>query len=73
MSKILFLFYVSLIGYGITSTCTVADSEKVDCGFVGINQSQCETKGCCWVPSSKSGLPWCFNKGGDTPTPPNPN
>jgi len=51
MNKIVILILITYIISVATSTCTVSDSEKVDCGFVGINQSQCETKGCCWVPS----------------------
>jgi alpha-glucosidase len=34
-----------------------------DCGFVGINQDQCESKGCCWSPD-KPGFPWCFYSNG---------
>ena len=61
---------------------------KVDCGYSGINQSECEQKGCCWVPvetqnplflaigqeqSQPDDTPWCFNAGsGPGPTPPSP-
>jgi glucoamylase len=39
-------------------------SARVDCGFMGINQQQCESRGCCWVPVNPNpgNLPWCFNK-----------
>jgi beta-amylase len=37
-------------------------SNRRDCGFVGINQQQCEAKGCCWKPSNQGNLPWCFYK-----------
>jgi hypothetical protein len=30
----------------------VADSEKLDCGFSGINKEACEAKKCCWSPVS---------------------
>ena len=55
---------------GSNSCSGVADPDKVDCGFSGIDQSGCEAKGCCWVPSHDSGanLPWCFFKKGDAPT-----
>lgn len=35
-----------------------------DCGFTGITQQQCAAKGCCWAPSSASGVPWCFYPNG---------
>eukprot|EP00047_Mylnosiga_fluctuans_P006418 m.246766 g.246766 ORF g.246766 m.246766 type:complete len:724 (+) comp15173_c0_seq1:482-2653(+) len=43
-----------------------------DCGFMGIDQSQCEAKGCCWTPVSPNpgNLPWCYYSNG--PTPPGP-
>ena len=45
-----------------TGTCNVQDSQKIDCGYVGINKNQCETIGCCWAESHTSGIPWCYNK-----------
>lgn len=50
-------------------------SSKSDCGFVGIDQPGCESKGCCWKPAgSGSSDPWCFYKGtpgpGPSPAPP---
>lgn len=48
---------------------SVADQDKVDCGVVGTDQSQCEAKGCCWSPSTSGGnVPWCFYKAGKAPT-----
>lgn len=44
-----------------TSQCDAEDHEKVDCGFVGVDQNMCERSGCCWKPSTPgSGTPWCF-------------
>jgi glucoamylase len=43
-----------------SAQCSVSDYEKTDCGFVGITQSSCEAKGCCWASSSSNGIPWCF-------------
>ncbi len=38
---------------------------------MGINQQQCETKGCCWRPtnldSQLGGTPWCFFPAGSNP------
>jgi len=41
-------------------TCSV--SNKVDCGYLGIDQSECQSTGCCWAESSVQGEPWCFQK-----------
>ena len=42
------------------------DSDKVNCGYVGIIQTQCEAKGCCWKEPSVSGVPFCFHKVGES-------
>lgn len=62
-----------LTALGSTQSCSLADSQKQDCGYLGINQSQCEAKGCCWRPVFDSekiptGTPWCFFPSSD----PNP-
>lgn len=44
--------------------CSVADYDRVDCGYVGITQSQCQSKGCCWASSTTNGIPWCFYQQG---------
>lgn len=41
-------------------SCTV--SNKVECGYFGIKQNECEAKDCCWYESNVSGEPWCFYK-----------
>jgi hypothetical protein len=51
-----------------SGTCTVADIDRIDCGYFGISQAQCESKGCCWVSSSISNVPWCFYQSGYNPT-----
>lgn len=35
---------------------------------MGINQQICQTKGCCWNPSSNQGVPWCYYGAGATTT-----
>jgi len=42
------------------SSCNVSDSGKRDCGYMGINSSQCQALGCCWSESQTGGVPWCF-------------
>ena len=46
----------------ISDTCEILDQDKKDCGYIGITQSQCETKSCCWAESENVNTPWCFNK-----------
>lgn len=49
-----------------SASCTVSDSAKSDCGYFGIDQSGCESKGCCWSPLyDGSDTPWCFFDTGD--------
>jgi len=45
----------------VSQNCGVTD--KVDCGYLGIDQQGCQDKGCCWQPSNKVAdfdTPWCF-------------
>jgi hypothetical protein len=61
---VLFLAALALAAPSRSSAanCPTLASSKVDCGYIGITQSQCETKGCCWSPDySNSSVPWCFN------------
>lgn len=39
-----------LAALGTAQSCTLEDAQKTDCGYMGINQQQCESKGCCWRP-----------------------
>lgn len=42
-------------------TCSLADSDKKDCGYAGITSSECTSKGCCWSPAGDNSVaPWCF-------------
>jgi hypothetical protein len=54
----------SVLSAAFASDCSVSDSAKVDCGYVGIDQSGCQSKGCCWAESSSNGVPWCFYQSG---------
>jgi len=50
------------------TTCNIDNSAKSDCGYTGITQSQCQSKGCCWVAESQnSAIPWCYYPGDSTP------
>lgn len=48
-------------------SCTISDDQKHDCGYIGINQQQCEAKNCCWKPAgveqTPNDVPWCFYPG----------
>ena len=53
-------------GGNATKTCSVPNQQKVDCGYVGINQTGCEAKGCCWyeIDNNPYNYPWCYYKEG---------
>jgi hypothetical protein len=46
------------------NVCTAQTSSSRDCGWMGVNQQQCENQGCCWKPldPNPGNLPWCFYK-----------
>merc|ERR1711879_987613 len=48
-----------------THSCNTS-GQRNDCGYVGIDQQQCEAKGCCWdaVNPNPGNLPWCFYSNG---------
>ena len=60
-----FLALLGVVG-AFAAQCSLSDYEKVDCGYVGIDQSGCESKGCCWQSSTTSGTPWCFYGAGQS-------
>merc|ERR1712054_595486 len=41
-----------------------------DCGYWGISQSECESRGCCYTEHIGNGQKKCFPRGGSNPTPP---
>ena len=41
-------------------------TDRVDCGYFGIGEADCEFRGCCWSPTSASGQPWCYYGIGNT-------
>lgn len=56
---------------------------RTDCGYVGINQQICQSRGCCWSPVNEivthdgtqvssqpryGGIPWCFFKSPPSPS-----
>lgn len=49
--------------------CSVSNSDRIDCGYVGIDQNGCISKGCCWSPVydiqlQTTDTPWCYYKAG---------
>lgn len=45
-----------------TFSCSVPHDRRSDCGYLGVSKDVCERNGCCWSPSEKAGVPWCFHK-----------
>lgn len=50
---------------GNSTTCSVTESSRRDCGYLGIDATTCQSKGCCWAQSSSGNVPWCFFPHGD--------
>jgi glucoamylase len=61
----------AIVDAGETLGC-FPDNPRQDCGYSGINQQQCEAKGCCWAPveNNPANLPWCIFKTNGTLPPP---
>jgi len=66
MLLIVFLFLFSAVAGA--QMCSVGDSAKKDCGYVGITEEECLSKSCCWNPSDNSEVPWCYRMGTDMQT-----
>jgi len=48
------------------SKCGAPSGERVECGFVGIKEDECLSKGCCWNPlQENSAEPWCHRPASD--------
>jgi len=41
--------------------CDSSFTNKQDCGFYNINESQCLDRNCCWNPNTSGNL-WCYHK-----------
>ena len=46
--------------------CLQSPASRVNCGFPGITQAQCESKDCCYDSSTNNSM-WCFEKCKDAP------
>jgi len=59
----LFLFSAALVASAYGQSCTVSNNDKIDCGFMGINEQTCQAEGCCWEPvePNPNNVPWCFH------------
>merc|ERR1719205_133812 len=42
--------------------CEVAESNRRECGYFGIDEGTCVNDGCCWRESYSSGVPWCYTQ-----------
>ncbi|KAM7133817.1 trefoil factor 1 [Molossus nigricans] len=56
---LVFWLALSTLAQGQDETCTMAPSQRKNCGFPGVTPSQCAAKGCCFD-STVPGHPWCF-------------
>ena len=63
--KLIFLLFTLIFlvnAYDPYPICNTA-AARVDCGYDGITQQECQAANCCWDPVSPnpSNLPWCFH------------
>jgi len=74
--KVVLLVSLLLVSVAFGQSCNINNSQKIDCGYSGITEQQCNSKGCCWVPAGQgSSTPWCFygsNYTTNVPLPPPP-
>jgi hypothetical protein len=56
-----FLMFIQLAA---SITCPILGildaTSKIDCGFYGIQESQCVAQNCCWEPNPTVTAPWCY-------------
>jgi len=60
ISQLAALASAGLIKRDDQCSCSVDPSLRKDCGYYGIQESECVNIGCCWGPSNVNGAPWCF-------------
>ena len=68
MKTVSLVFAALLIVSTLSQSCDMGLDDRVDCGFMGIDQPKCEAKGCCWKPArlltesqeQPNDTPWCF-------------
>jgi len=72
--KVYPIIFALLLVVSLAQQCEMSESLRTDCGYMGINQQICESKGCCWKPTQLSedednvqGTPWCFFPAGQNP------
>ena len=46
----------------VAASCGAAESDRFDCWpeLISATQEKCAERGCCWKPSLKNGVPYCF-------------
>jgi len=60
MSSSILLYFTIAVVFS-QYTCN-KNATRGECGYYGIQQQECEQRGCCWNPTSQQGQPWCFFK-----------
>lgn len=41
--------------------CNLSLGERENCGYYGISEHECYTRGCCWGQTQETGVPWCYH------------
>jgi len=52
--------FTTFRGNHLIRSCTLGNTEKIICGFPGIEESKCTAMGCCFSSSQSSVWPQCF-------------
>lgn len=58
MINIFNIFFLPFLSYALICPDTPTSNESTDCGYLGITQSECINKGCCWQPTNDNS-PYC--------------
>jgi hypothetical protein len=61
------VYAVWTLGDGPGGSCSFPDQEKRDCGYYGIDESECEARGCCFEVPAPSDAPQCYHHQSPTP------
>lgn len=54
--------YASFVTEGLTCPY-IFESGRQECGFLGIDKSECESEGCCWDENSQDTFVRCHHRG----------
>ena len=57
MRSLFFVLLFPAVVALLKGSCEISDGVRQDCGYEGVDQAGCESKGCCWQESSFNDVP----------------